>query len=137
MRLTIGGSKLIYDNETASPAANLLETKFPINSTIYDANKGVRLMGIDIKDFFLQTPLPPEEREYIRMHVKYFDKELCKQYSIEELVADDKCVYCEIQKGMYGLKQAAILAYKQLKECLMQHGYSPIKILNGLWRHKT
>eukprot|EP00957_Ditylum_brightwellii_P012139 916620-Ditylum_brightwellii.AAC.1 len=38
-------------------------------------------------------------------------------------------------KGMYGLKQATILAYPQLKEHLEQHGYSPIPCSNGLWCH--
>ena len=38
---------------------------------------------------------------------------------------------------MYGLKQAAILAYKQLVKNLGQHGYYPIPLTNGLWKHKT
>ena len=46
-RLTIGGDKLPYDDETASPAADLLETKIFLNSTISDAHKGARFMGID------------------------------------------------------------------------------------------
>eukprot|EP00957_Ditylum_brightwellii_P030420 2304081-Ditylum_brightwellii.AAC.1 len=38
---------------------------------------------------------------------------------------------------MYVLKQAAILAYKELKEHLSLHGYAPIPNSNGLWKHKT
>eukprot|EP00957_Ditylum_brightwellii_P091780 6988341-Ditylum_brightwellii.AAC.1 len=115
----------MYDNGTASSAALLLETKIIINSTISDANKGAGFMGIDIKDFFLQTPLPPGKQEYMRVHVKYFDEKLKKLYSINKIVDKDGYVYCEIQKGIYGLKQAAILAYKQLVERLGKHGYSP------------
>ena len=37
--LTIGGEKLDYDRDTASPAANLLGTKIILNSTISDADK--------------------------------------------------------------------------------------------------
>ena len=50
--LTIGGDKLPYDDETASPAADLLETKILLNSTISDAHKGARFTGIDIKNCF-------------------------------------------------------------------------------------
>ena len=38
---------------------------------------------------------------------------------------------------MYGLKQAAILAYDQLREHLEPHGYYPIPNTVGMWRHKT
>ena len=62
----------------------------------------------------------------MRIHAKYFNKELRNLYNINEIIADDGYVYCEILKGMYGLKQAAILAYLQLKEKLNQHGYEPI-----------
>ena len=34
VRLTIGGDKLNYQDETASPTDNLLDTKILINSTI-------------------------------------------------------------------------------------------------------
>ena len=37
---------------------------------------------------------------------------------------------------MLGLKQAAILAYKYLKESLELYGYSPIKGAVGLWYHE-
>ena len=38
---------------------------------------------------------------------------------------------------MYGLKQAAILAYKLIQERLEPAGYYPINESNGLWKHKT
>ena len=38
---------------------------------------------------------------------------------------------------MYGLKQAAILAYQQLVENLKPFGYAPIEGTTGLWTHKT
>ena len=38
---------------------------------------------------------------------------------------------------MYGLKQAAILVYKQLVQNLGQPGYYPIPYTTGLWKHKT
>ena len=38
---------------------------------------------------------------------------------------------------MYGLKQAALLAYEQLKTYLEPHGYAPVLGTVGLWTHKT
>ena len=51
VRITIGGDTLDYCDETASPAANLLETKILINSVISDSKKCVRFMTLYIKDF--------------------------------------------------------------------------------------
>ena len=48
VRLTIGGDKLLYNDETTSPTADILETKILLNSTISDAHKGAQFMGIDI-----------------------------------------------------------------------------------------
>eukprot|EP00957_Ditylum_brightwellii_P008414 637114-Ditylum_brightwellii.AAC.1 len=60
-----------------------------------------------------------------------------KLYNIDKLVNSNGYVYCKIRKGISGLKQAAILAYKQLVMCLEKHSYSPIKESNGLWKHDT
>ena len=38
---------------------------------------------------------------------------------------------------MYGLKQAAILAYNQLKSCLEPFGYHPVPGTVGLWKHDS
>ena len=38
---------------------------------------------------------------------------------------------------MYGLKQAAILAYKKLKSILEKEGYIHIESTTGLWKHKN
>ena len=56
-RITVGGDKLEYSDDTGSLAANLLETKIIINSVISDAKKGARFMSADIKDHFLATPM--------------------------------------------------------------------------------
>ena len=55
VRATIGGDRLDYQQDTASPATNLLETKLLLNSVISDADKGARCLTMDIKDFFLKT----------------------------------------------------------------------------------
>ena len=136
VRMTVGGDKLEYYEDTASPTATLLDTKIIVNSTISDHKQyGSRFCSIDIKDFFLQTKL--DIPEYIRIHSKYFSKEFLHEYKIDNLPDKDGYMYCQIDKGMYGLKQAAILAYTQLKKRLNEFGYYPLKSSNGLWRHQT
>ena len=46
-------------------------------------------------------------------------------------------VYIEIQRGMYGLPQAGILANKLLKERLLQNDYFEVPDTPGLFWHKT
>ena len=52
--------------------------------------------------------------EYMRIQYKYFPSNIKAIYNIDDLVAKDGYIYVKIKKGMYGLKQAAILAYNQL-----------------------
>ena len=113
VHLTVGGDRLQYPDDTASPAASLLEAKLLINSTISQSAQNARFMTINIKDFFLQTIM--SEAEYMKIHEKYFLADIREQYSIDKLVHVDSYVYCKIKKGMYGLKQAARLAYEKLK----------------------
>ncbi len=51
----------------------------------------------------------------------------------------DGYVYCEIQKGMYGLPQVgiSIIAQELLKERLARYGYFQSKFIPGFWTHKT
>ena len=50
---------------------------------------------------------------------------------------DDGYVYARIEKGVYGLKQAAVLAYNNLVKILKKYGYEPCPNTNGIWRHRT
>ena len=53
------------------------------------------------------------------------------------MVTSDSTIYIKIQKGMPGLKQAAILVYRYLKNSLEPFGYEPIQGTVGLWHHRT
>lgn len=136
VRMTVGGDKLDYPDETASPAASLIETKLIANSVISDhKTNNARFCSLDIKDFFLSTVMI--RPEFIRIHKKYFSKKFIAAYNLSDKIAPDGYIYVKICKGMYGLKQAAILAYKQLVKNLAQHGYFPIPLTTGLWKHKS
>ena len=135
VRITVGGDKLNYNDDAGSPAANLLETKILINSVISDSDRGAKFMCADIKDHFLATPM--DEPEYMRVQYKYIPEDIRVRYQLHSKVTPDGWIYIKIQKGMPGLKQAAILAYKHLKNCLQPFGYEPIPGTVGMWHHKT
>ena len=75
--------------------------------------------------------------EYMKVHLSKFPPDIIEQYKLLEKANDKGYVYVKIIKGMYGLKQAAILAYKQLVLALQPHGYFPEPHTVGLWAHKT
>jgi len=56
-------------------------------------------------------------------------------YNLTNKATADGFVYIKIQKGMYSLPQAGILAQELLEQCLNKHGYRQSPITPGLWRH--
>jgi hypothetical protein len=58
------------------------------------------------------------------------------QYNLAPLVHDSHVLY-EIWKGMYGLPQAGLIAYKCLVVHLAMYNYAPACHTPGLWRHAT
>ena len=77
VRITVGRDRLPYEEDAASLAADLLETKILLNSTISNAAKGARFMTLDIKNHFLATPM--ENPEYMRVQLKYVPEDIRKR----------------------------------------------------------
>jgi hypothetical protein len=63
-------------------------------------------------------------------------REVIDKYNLLEL-AYDGWVYIEIQKGMYGLPHAVILANKLLHRRLALDGYHLTEHTHGSWKHET
>ena len=134
IRCVVGGDKLDCDYDTASPTTDLIETKLLINSTISDARRGARFCSVDLKDFFLSSIM--KDPEFMKLHISFIPDDIMKRYNLAEKAVDG-FVYIRIDKGMYGLKQAAVLANQQLQSNLAKEGYYPIPGTSGLWKHRT
>ena len=130
-RLTVGGDRLEYPWDKSTPTAGLVTSKLLFNSVV--STPRAKFMGIDIKHFYLCTPL--DRFEYMRLPLRIIPDAIIEQYKLKEL-AQDGWVYIEIRKGMYGLPQAGILANKLLVKRLDKFGYAPVRYTPGLWRHK-
>ena len=81
---------------------------------------GQKFAAAGIKNFYLNTPL--DRYEYMCMPLKLILQPFIDQYNLQAKTKNGY-VYIEIQKGMYGLPQAEILANKLLKQRLSEEGY--------------
>jgi hypothetical protein len=75
--------------------------------------------------------------KYMRLHLDTIPQEIVDQYKLKNITTSDGWVYIKIRRGMYGLKQAGIIAYQQLKTHLATYDYYPAKRTPSLWRHRT
>ena len=73
--------------------------------------------------------------EFMKMHKDKIPRDIFEKYNMNELRTKNGYVHFRINKGMYGLKHATILAYQQLKEHLVPHVYYPIPNTVGMWKH--
>jgi hypothetical protein len=90
-------------------------------------------MCLDVNNVYLGTPM--EHFEYLRIPIKLIPLEIITQYALLPLISDEH-IYIEVQKGMYGLPQARILANLLLAKLLAPHGYRQTKSTPGIW-HTT
>ena len=126
-----GGDKVNYPDEVSTPTANLLLVKSHLNSVI--STPSAKYLILDISNFYLNTPM--ERFEYARIPMADIPDEIITEYKLQQFVDQNDCVYIEIQKGMYGLPQAGILAQDLLVQRMAKHGYTQSKIVPGLWTH--
>jgi hypothetical protein len=68
VRLTVWGDKLNYSGDVATSTANITTFIIPINSTL--STKDAAMMMMDIKNYYLGTPLP--RFEYMQMLMSHF-----------------------------------------------------------------
>jgi hypothetical protein len=130
--LTVGGYHIEYPGDKSTRTAGLTTAKILINSVL--STTDAQFMVIDINNFYLNTPL--ERFEYMVINLASLPQETIEKYDLLELAQDGK-VYTEIQKGMYGLPQAGILANELLQRNLAKDGYRPTTHTHGLWTHDT
>jgi hypothetical protein len=118
VRLTISGDRLDYSGDVTTSTADITTFKILINSTL--STKDAAMSMMDIKNYYLGTPLP--RFEYMKMLLSGFPEEIIQKYNLNDLAVNG-WVYIEIRKGMYGLKQAELLANQLLQTHLAPFGF--------------
>jgi hypothetical protein len=83
---------------------------------------------------YLETPL--DHYKYMKMPLTLLPADIIEYYNLDDKALNGY-VFMEIQKGMYCLPQAGILANKLLKKQLARHGYHKQPHTPGLWKHDS
>jgi hypothetical protein len=131
-RLTVGGDQIEYPGDKSTRTAGLTTAEILTNSVI--STLGAKVLVIDINNFYLNTPLG--RFKYMVINLSSLPQETIDKYDLIKL-SQDRNVYIEIQKGMYGLPQAGILTNELLQPNLAKDGYRPTTHIHGLWTHDT
>ena len=69
------------------------------------------------------------------MKLDNFSQDVIDQYKLQEIATQDGYIYVEVQKEMYGLPQAELLAQELLEKRLAKKGYTKSSTCPGLWKH--
>jgi hypothetical protein len=75
VRPTVGGDILDYSGDVATSTADITTLKILINSTLSTADAAMMMM--DIKNYYLGTPLP--QFEYMKMLLSRFPEEIVQK----------------------------------------------------------
>ena len=132
VRWTVGGDQIDYPGDVSTKTSDMLTTKILINSTL--STPGAKFCCADLKDFYLNTPLP--RPEYIRVPLKQIPTKMMDLYNLHPLVHNGY-IYAEVTQSMYGLPQAGRISNDALIPILANAGYHQSKIIHGLFKHET
>lgn len=132
IRGTYGGDKGDYRGPTAAETAEITTVKLLLNSTISDPE--AEWLTTDICDYYLGTPM--DTPEFMRISVKHIPEATMIKYDLAKYVHNGS-VIMQLNKGIYGLKQAGRLAQQRLIKHLADHGYHQCTNTPCLFKHET
>ena len=77
-----------------------------------------------------------DEPEYMKIPVRLIPDEIKVEYKVSEF-EHAGYMYVQINKGVYGLAQAGLLANEILAKMLVKHVFNKKPHTPGIWRHHT
>ena len=95
----MGGNRINYPGKVGTPTAEMLLVKILLNSVIL--TRGAKFMSIDIKNFYLATPM--KRYEYLKLKLCNIPEEIIREYRLRSIAMQDDSVYIKVLKRMYGL----------------------------------
>lgn len=114
--------------------ADLTTIKILLNATISDPSSS--WSTLDIKDYYLNTPLL--RKEYMVIHLSQIPAAFFLEYPDVAVLINSKGLFLmEISKGIYGLPQAGKLAQDRLIKHIAKFGYHPVLHTPCLFRHES
>ena len=85
LRLCMGGDQMVSVMETTTRTATLTACKLHVNSIV--STPSAIFAGIDIQDFYLETPL--KKKRYGKVRAKYIPQETIDKYNSAHYVDDN------------------------------------------------
>ena len=77
-RITVGGNLIVYPGDCGTPSVDLLTVKLLLNSVI--STPDAKFMTINIKDFYLNTPM--DRFEYMKLKLSDLPEDCFTLYNI-------------------------------------------------------
>ena len=77
-RLTVKGNLIDYRGDKSTATADIITAKILFNSIL--STKEARLLGLDISNFSLNTPM--SRYEYMKLPIKIIAKDITQQYKL-------------------------------------------------------
>ena len=85
IRWTVRGNRIVYPGKTYTTKADIITVKLLFNSVV--STPKAKFLGIDLKDFYLQTPMA--RFEYIMVQRKLLPQEVIDALGLEFLIYND------------------------------------------------
>ena len=89
VRLTVGGDRLTCLWYCSTPTVDMLTVKLLLNSIVSTPNE--KFMSIDIKDFYLNTPMP--WYEYMQLKLSNLPGDVIRHYKLSNIATKDGHIY--------------------------------------------
>jgi hypothetical protein len=92
-RLVVGGNRINYPGNCGTPTADLLTVKLLLNSIVSTLNE--KFFTMDIKDFYLNTPL--KRYEYICLKLSDIPADIITHYNLMDIAIPEGHVHCKVR----------------------------------------
>ena len=122
---------LDFTGNISAPTASVTTEKCVFKSVVYNPGAMCILAGIN---FFLLEQYLTRPRIYAHS-IENHPTGNHDAYNLTKMVYNQGWIYMRTKKGMYGLKQAGIIANQELVKNMAPFGYHPVKHTPGLWAH--
>ncbi len=117
-RITIGGNRICSPGNVGTNTALLELLKLLLTSVL--SQKGARFSSINLKNFYLDTPMP--KPKYVCIKILDILNKFIDKYKLTGLDCDG-WIYFKICQGCYSLPKAGILANDFLRSCPETEGF--------------
>jgi hypothetical protein len=88
----VGGDRINCPSNCVSPTADLLTIKLLLNSIVSTPN--AKFFTMDIKDFYLNTPL--KRYEYIHLKLLDIPADIIAHYNLMDIATPEGHIHCKV-----------------------------------------